>query len=78
MDGRPKRAHDEPAIPAGYRVLIARLWPRGVSKTDTFPERRPDGRARKGRLTLVHSARDEEGDDAVVPAEPPPPGRRSS
>ena len=32
MDIRLKRAH-EPAAPAdGYRVLIDRLWPRGVSR----------------------------------------------
>ncbi|HET7043919.1 MAG TPA: DUF488 domain-containing protein [Gaiellaceae bacterium] len=34
MDLRLKRAY-EPAEPAdGYRVLIDRLWPRGVSKED--------------------------------------------
>jgi uncharacterized protein YeaO (DUF488 family) len=32
MDVRPKRAY-EPANPAdGYRVLIDRLWPRGLSR----------------------------------------------
>ncbi len=32
MDIRPKRAY-EPASPTdGYRVLIDRLWPRGISK----------------------------------------------
>ena len=34
MDIRLKRAYDEPATSDGYRVLIDRLWPRGVSKTD--------------------------------------------
>ena len=34
MDVRLKRAYEEPAISDGYRVLIDRLWPRGVSKTD--------------------------------------------
>jgi uncharacterized protein YeaO (DUF488 family) len=34
MDIRLKRAYDEPAISDGYRILIDRLWPRGVSKTD--------------------------------------------
>jgi uncharacterized protein YeaO (DUF488 family) len=34
MDVRTKRAY-EPADPAdGYRVLIDRLWPRGVTKDD--------------------------------------------
>jgi uncharacterized protein YeaO (DUF488 family) len=34
MDIRLKRAYDEAAISDGYRVLIDRLWPRGISKTD--------------------------------------------
>ncbi len=34
MDIRPKRADDAPATSDGYRVLIDRLWPRGVPKTD--------------------------------------------
>jgi len=32
MDIRLKRAYDEPAEEDGYRVLIDRLWPRGVSR----------------------------------------------
>jgi uncharacterized protein YeaO (DUF488 family) len=32
MDVRVKRAYDEPSPGDGYRVLIDRLWPRGVSK----------------------------------------------
>jgi uncharacterized protein YeaO (DUF488 family) len=32
VDVRVKRAYDEPADSDGYRVLIDRLWPRGVSK----------------------------------------------
>jgi uncharacterized protein YeaO (DUF488 family) len=119
MDVRLKRAYDEPAISDGYRVLIDRLWPRGVSKTDAEidewaqelapttalrtwfghdPERFDEfksrytaelathgdklrelrGRARKGRLTLVYSARDEEHNDAVVLAELLRRGKRSS
>lgn len=34
MDVRLKRAYDAPAPSDGYRVLIDRLWPRGVSKDD--------------------------------------------
>lgn len=34
MDIRLKRAYDDAAISDGYRVLIDRLWPRGVSRTD--------------------------------------------
>lgn len=29
-----KRAYDPPAAADGYRVLVDRLWPRGVKKTD--------------------------------------------
>jgi uncharacterized protein YeaO (DUF488 family) len=32
LDVRLKRAYDAPAASDGYRVLIDRLWPRGVSK----------------------------------------------
>jgi uncharacterized protein YeaO (DUF488 family) len=110
MDVRVKRAY-EPVSPGdGYRVLIDRLWPRGVSREQAqldewqkdlspstelrawfghdpgrFEEfrrryveelraRRPRiaelrRHAREGRLTLVHSARDTEHNDAVVLAE---------
>ena len=32
MDVRLKRAYDQPDEEDGYRVLIDRLWPRGVSR----------------------------------------------
>jgi uncharacterized protein YeaO (DUF488 family) len=32
VDVRLKRAYDEPADDDGYRVLIDRLWPRGVAR----------------------------------------------
>ncbi|WP_069387569.1 DUF488 domain-containing protein [Cellulosimicrobium cellulans] len=32
MDIRTKRVYDEPADDDGFRVLVDRLWPRGVSK----------------------------------------------
>lgn len=34
MDVRLKRAYEPPTRSDGYRVLIDRLWPRGVSKAD--------------------------------------------
>ena len=34
MDVRLKRAYEPPARSDGYRVLIDRLWPRGVSKRE--------------------------------------------
>lgn len=110
MDVRVKRAY-EPVSPGdGYRVLIDRLWPRGVSREQAHldawdkdlspstelrawfghePGRFEEFRrhyiqelrahrsriselrqhARVGTLTLVHSARDTEHNDAVVLAE---------
>jgi uncharacterized protein YeaO (DUF488 family) len=32
MDVRLKRAYEPPAASDGYRVLVDRLWPRGVSR----------------------------------------------
>jgi len=32
VDVRTKRAYEQPADSDGYRVLIDRLWPRGVSR----------------------------------------------
>jgi uncharacterized protein YeaO (DUF488 family) len=110
MDVRVKRAYEPVSPRDGYRVLIDRLWPRGVSREQAqldewqkdlspstelrewfghdpgrFEEfrrryveelraRRPRimelrRHAREGRLTLVHSARDTEHNDAVVLAE---------
>lgn len=34
MDVRLKRAYDQPERSDGYRVLIDRIWPRGVSKEE--------------------------------------------
>jgi uncharacterized protein YeaO (DUF488 family) len=32
MEIRLKRAYDPPGLADGYRVLVDRLWPRGVSR----------------------------------------------
>jgi uncharacterized protein YeaO (DUF488 family) len=110
MAVRLKRAYEPAERSDGYRVLIDRIWPRGVSKErahldewarelapsselrrwfghdpakfEEFRRRYRDelaaqgeklrelrGRARKGTLTLVYSARDTEHNDAVVLAE---------
>jgi uncharacterized protein YeaO (DUF488 family) len=107
MDVRVKRAQDPAASADGYRVLVDRLWPRGVSRErakldawekelapstelrqwfghepsrfeefrrryiDELRSHRPQltdlrRRARDGTLTLIHSARDTEHNDAVV------------
>ena len=34
MSVRVKRVYDEPAKSDGYRVLVDRLWPRGLKKSD--------------------------------------------
>jgi uncharacterized protein YeaO (DUF488 family) len=102
-----KRAYEPPERGDGTRILIDRLWPRGVTKSeaavdywfrelapstelrkwfghevDRWPQfqkrytaelKRHDDRldellrlARKGPITLVYGARDEEHNDAVV------------
>jgi uncharacterized protein YeaO (DUF488 family) len=102
-----KRAYEPPASDDGTRILVDRLWPRGVSKSDAAldqwmkdiapstelrqwfghdPERWEAFRrryaeevheneelldqlrslAKKGIVTLVYGARDEEHNDAVV------------
>lgn len=102
-----KRAYDSPSPEDGFRVLVDRLWPRGVSKDDAklddwlksaapsdelrkwfhtdrsrwdaFRKKylaelkahreilRPLAeRARKERVTLVYSAKDEARNNAVV------------
>lgn len=34
MDIRTRRAYDDPAKDDGHRVLVDRIWPRGVAKAD--------------------------------------------
>jgi uncharacterized protein YeaO (DUF488 family) len=104
---RLKRAYDRSAPGDGARILVDRLWPRGLTRTRAdidqwlkgiapssalrkwfghdparwqefrrryaaeLRERADDlralrRRARRGPLTLVYSARDEEHNDAVV------------
>jgi len=33
-DIKLKRIYDEPSDDDGYRILVDRLWPRGISKKD--------------------------------------------
>jgi uncharacterized protein YeaO (DUF488 family) len=102
-----KRAYEEPSAQDGTRILVDRLWPRGVRKQDAridhwFKEIAPSAELRKwfahdparwsvfrrrysaelrqhaeqleelrklvrrGTVTLVYAARDEEHNDAVV------------
>jgi uncharacterized protein YeaO (DUF488 family) len=38
IDVRLKRAYDESAVSDGYRILIDRLWPRGLSRARAYVE----------------------------------------
>ncbi|MBK5110243.1 MAG: DUF488 family protein [Thermoleophilia bacterium] len=110
MEIKLKRVYSDAAPGDGYRVLVDRLWPRGISKDsarldhwakeiapstelrqwfkggsgdfDDFrlryieelreaPDRLADlrSRARKGTLTLIYAARDEQQNHAAVLAE---------
>lgn len=107
MDIRIKRVYEDPAKDDGHRVLVDRLWPRGISKEGAhvdqwikevgpsnelrkwfgheppkYPEfkkryekelyaqpellKRLRDLAKKNRLTLVYSAKDEAHNQAVV------------
>lgn len=107
MDVRIRRAYDGPRRGDGFRVLVDRVWPRGVRKEDLeldawwkelapstalrkwfghdperwegfkrryFRELEQGGeavdalveRARRGRVTLLFGARDEEHNQAVA------------
>ncbi len=104
-----KRAYEKPTRTDGYRVLVERLWPRGIKKeaahvddwmkeiapstelrkwyahdVERWPEfvkryeeelKSPESkalldeliaRAKKGPLTLVYAARDEEHNSALI------------
>jgi uncharacterized protein YeaO (DUF488 family) len=115
---RLKRAYEEPSRGDGFRVLVERLWPRGVSKEEArldlwlkdvapstelrrwfghdpakWPEFRRRYRAelkdkkeelsllrqkgRKGAVTLVYGARDEEHNGARVLKEVLEAGKRA-
>ena len=67
-----KRVYEEPSPDDGYRVLVDRLWPRGVRKDELdYDEWAKDvapsadlrraalaERARRGRVTLLFAAKD--------------------
>jgi uncharacterized protein YeaO (DUF488 family) len=51
-----KRIYDEPDAADGFRALVDRLWPRGISKQ----------RAAQQRVTLLYAAHDPRRNHAVV------------
>jgi uncharacterized protein YeaO (DUF488 family) len=56
-----KRAYEKPAAADGTRVLVDRLWPRGIK---TLGELRT--LARGGSVTLIYAARDQDHNEAVI------------
>ena len=50
MDVQLKRAYESPAASDGYRVLIDRLWPRGVRREETRLDEWARGLAPSGEL----------------------------
>lgn len=70
-----KRVYESANKADGYRVLVDRLWPRGVSKAkahiDVAAKVLEDlaRRAKRGRVTLVYGARAGEISDAAVLAQ---------
>lgn len=75
---RVKRAYDAPARSDGRRVLVDRIWPRGLSKDDAALDGWAKELAQKpalaafvagcerGTLTLVFAAKDDEHNNAVA------------
>jgi uncharacterized protein YeaO (DUF488 family) len=48
MDVRIKRAYEPPTASDGYRILIDRIWPRGVTRLDEWArELAPSGELRR-------------------------------
>ena len=66
------RIYESPRDADGYRVLVARLWPRGVSKADAALDENtylPEILARLSthlHVTLLYAARDPSVNRAVV------------
>lgn len=63
-----KRAYEPPAKSDGMRVLVDRLWPRGVTKAGAGIDLwlKDVALARQRKLTLVYGARDESHNHARV------------
>jgi uncharacterized protein YeaO (DUF488 family) len=57
---RIRRVYALPSAHRGRRILVDRVWPRGVSRQDL------GALLRQGPLTLLYDARDEEHDQAVA------------
>ena len=80
MNGiKTRRVYDPPSPEDGARLLVDRLWPRGVKKWKEFQRRyfaqldeNPLGwqpilrAAREGRVTLLYSAKDTEHNNAAA------------
>jgi len=61
VDIRLKRVYEEAEAADGTRVLVDRLWPRGLKKENLL------GLIRSGPVTLLYAAKDEAQNNAVSP-----------
>lgn len=62
-----KRAYDPPARGDGYRILVDRLWPRGIKKEALHLNAWAKSLAPSTEtITLLYGAKDREHNEAVV------------
>ena len=75
MKPRPiklKRVYEQPSLGDGTRILVDRLWPRGLSREEASADFWPDvlelldDLRRRTPLTLIYGARDGKHSHAVV------------
>ena len=58
-----KRAYEKPSRDDGSRILVERLWPRGLTEEAVQLLKQKD---KQGTVTLVYAARDEEHNGALA------------
>ena len=61
-----KRVYDPPDTGDGTRVLVDRLWPRGIAKAEARVDLWLRDLMRKGPVTLLYAARDAERNNAAA------------
>lgn len=66
MDIRLKRAYDTAARSDGPRILVDRIWPRGVAKEEADIARWLKGLAPSTELRKVFAAKDTDHNNAVA------------
>ncbi len=68
MDVRVRRVYEQPSPDDGVRLLVDRLWPRGLSKDAEALARLAEA-ASRGTVTLLTATKDAEHSQAAVLAE---------